>query len=84
MIRSAQGQATREVKGKHYTTKEGKRMKANDLSDFIAQRAEIVPPGILAVTGTVSEQPAMWISSAAQIGCMRYPSLEKKDAPAKM
>lgn len=54
------------------------------LQKFIPQHMETLPPGIASVTGTVDSQPAMWISSTAQIGCMCFPPPEKKEIPAKM
>lgn len=55
-----------------------------DLSKFTAQRIEILPPGVITVEGTMAGQPAVWISSTAQIGCMCFPPPERKEIPAKM
>lgn len=55
-----------------------------ELRKFVPQCAEILPPGIVTVEGTVDGRPAVWVGSAAQMGCLVFPPPEKKESPAKM
>lgn len=59
-------------------------MEQIDPTKMIVKREEIISLGILSVEGTIAGQPAMWIGSESQIGCMRFPPPEKKEKPAAM
>lgn len=59
-------------------------MEVNGLSDFVPKHTEILAPGLVSVAGTVAGQPAVWIGSAAQIGCLQFPALEKKQEAPKL